>query len=265
MHAEITVLGSGTSMGVPTLGCNCRVCTSSDPRDKRTRPSICIAYGDGDARRSVLIDTSIDFRAQALRENISQIDAVLYTHGHADHILGLDDLRPLTFRFPQENPMPLYADAATAAVIERIFDYTFRRENAYPTRARVRMVVPEGTQWSVDLFGARFQRVPVMHGTMPIAGYRFGSAAYITDLSTLPDDSLPLLQDLDVLILNALRRQPHPTHSNLESSIALVEKLRPRRAWFTHMSHDLMHTETEAALPPHIRLLYDGVRIPFDI
>jgi len=261
MQAEITVLGSGTSMGVPTLGCNCHVCTSTDPRNKRTRPSIQISYGGHD----VLIDTSVDFRAQALREKLTQIDAVLYTHGHADHILGLDDLRPLTFRFPVTDPMPLYADTATAATIERIFEYTFRKENPYPTRARVKMVVPEGTQWTVDLFGAKFQRIPVMHGDLAIAGYRFGHAAYITDLSTLPDESFALLQGLDVLILNALRREHHPTHSNLANSIALVEELKPRRAWFTHMAHELMHEEVEAELPPYIRLLYDGLRIAFEI
>jgi phosphoribosyl 1,2-cyclic phosphate phosphodiesterase len=261
MNAEITVLGSGTSMGVPMVGCSCRVCKSTDPRDNRTRPSIRIEYGG----HAVLIDTSVDFRAQALRESISLVDAVFYTHGHADHILGLDDLRPLTFRFSQENPMPLYADANTAAIIERVFEYTFRRDNPYPTRARVQMIVPEGTQWAVDLFGVSFQRIPVMHGKLAIAGYRFGSAAYITDHSSLPEESIALLQGLDVLIVNALRREPHPTHSNLENSIALVEKLRPRRAWFTHMAHELMHAETEAELPPHIRLLYDGLRIPFEI
>jgi len=261
MQAEITVLGSGTSMGVPTLGCRCRVCTSADPRDNRTRPSIRIGYNG----HFVLIDTSVDFRAQALREDVTQVDAVLYTHGHADHILGLDDLRPLTFRYSHENPLPLYADANAAETLQRVFEYTFRRENPYPTRARVKLVVPEGDMWNVDLFGAKFQRVPVMHGDLPIAGYRFGKAAYITDLSRLPEKSLPLLQDLDVLILNALRREPHPTHSNLENSLALVEKIKPRRAWFTHMSHELMHTETEAELPPHVRLLYDGLRIPFEI
>jgi phosphoribosyl 1,2-cyclic phosphate phosphodiesterase len=266
MQAEITVFGSGTSMGVPMLGCSCRTCTSTDPRDTRTRPSILVSYNG----HNVLIDTSVEFRIQALREYLTHLDAVFYTHGHADHILGLDDLRPLTWRFSKEDPLPLYADPNTAATIERVFDYTFAKGRDYPTRARVKMVLPEGTapgngQWTVDLFGAQFQRVPVMHGNLPIAGYRFGSAAYITDHSTIPAESMPLLQNLDVLIVNALRPEFHPTHSNIENSVALVETLQPRRAFFTHMSHEVLHAEVEAALPPNIRLLYDGLRIPFEI
>jgi phosphoribosyl 1,2-cyclic phosphate phosphodiesterase len=261
MQAEITVLGSGTSMGVPMLGCKCRVCTSADPHDKRTRPSIRISYGG----KNVLIDTGTDFRTQALREDVDSVDAVFYTHGHADHILGLDDLRPLTFRFAPEDSLPLHADPRTAQTLERVFEYFFRSDNKYPLRARVKLNVHEGDRWQVDLFGATFQHIPVFHGTLPIAGYRFGKAAYITDMSTLPEESMSLLEGLDVLILNALRRDPHPTHSNLENSLAMVERIKPKRAWFTHMSHELMHTETEAELPPHVRLLYDGLRIPFEI
>lgn len=259
MQALLTILGSGTSMGVPTLGCACRVCTSADPRDTRTRPSIMVEYGG----HRVVIDTGPDFRAQALREKISSIDAVLYTHSHADHILGLDDLRPLTFR--GEARMPLYADDATATVLERVFDYTFSANSPYPTRARVdlrRVLDPAG---EVPLFGAVFQRVPLKHGDLDIAGYRFGNAAYLTDMSEIPEESLPLLQSLDVLILDALRRTPHPSHSHLEKSVAFVEQLQPRMAYFTHMGHELHHADTDAELPPHIRLAYDGLRIPFEI
>lgn len=259
MEALLTILGSGTSMGVPTLGCSCRVCTSADPRDTRSRPSIMIAY----AGHRVVIDTGPDFRTQMLREKIDRIDAVLYTHSHADHILGLDDLRPLTFR--NEAKLPLYADDATASVLERIFDYTFSASSSYPTRARVelrRIAEPTGT---VEIHGAAFQRIPLKHGWMDIAGYRFGNAAYLTDVSEIPDESLPLLENLDVLILDALRRTPHPSHSHLENSIALVAQLKPRRAWFTHMGHELHHAETDAELPPHIRLAYDGLRIPFEL
>ena len=247
-------------MGVPTLGCTCDVCTSTDPRNKRTRPSIALAYEGA----SVLIDTGQEFRLQALREGITRIDAVLYTHGHADHILGMDDLRPLTFGHPGD--LPLYADDATADTIERVFEYTFRTENRYPTSARVqihRLDTAIGTH--VDLAGARFERIPVTHGKDTIAGYRFGSAAYLTDLSGIPAESIERLQGLDILILDALRRKPHPSHSHLDNSVQLVEKLRPKRAFFTHISHDLDHGPTEETLPPHIRLAYDGLRLECEI
>src|ERR1035437_10092635 len=296
MQATLTFLGSGTSMGVPTLGCNCAVCVSAtspkgDPRNRRTRPSVLISW-EG---HNVVIDTGPDFHAQAVREGIRSLDAVLYTHGHADHVLGMDDLRPLSFHSPGD--LPLYADEPTARTIERIFDYTFRTQDRYPTSARVtlhRIASAPGAE--VALFGARFVRIPVTHGRQTITGYRFGSVAYLTDLSDIPAESLPLLADLDILILDALRREPHPTppshtpaqtlplladldilildalrrephptHSHLEKSIAIVEQIRPRRAFFTHMSHDLDHAATDAMLPPHIRLAYDGLQINFDI
>jgi phosphoribosyl 1,2-cyclic phosphate phosphodiesterase len=261
----LTFLGSGTSMGVPTLGCTCAVCTSSvspegNPRNRRTRPSVLVSFDD----HNIIIDTGPDFHAQAIRERINRVDAVLYTHGHADHILGMDDLRPLTFHHPAG--VPLYADEPTAATIERIFDYTFRTHDRYSTSARVtlnRLSSDPGTE--IPLSGARFQRIPVTHGRQTITGYRFGSAAYLTDLNEIPAESLPLLAGLDVLILDALRRQPHPTHSTLDNSIKLVEQIQPRRAFFTHMSHDLDHAATDAILPAHIRLAYDGLQLTFDI
>ena len=263
MQATLTFLGSGTSMGVPTLGCPCEVCRSArEPgsRNRRTRPSLRIEYQG----RTVLIDTGPDFHAQAIREGIARVDAVFYTHPHADHILGMDDLRPLSFR--NAEPLPLFADEDTAQSLERIFHYTFRTENRYPTSARVRIVRLDPAPGSaVDLFGASFLRVPVIHGRQTITGYRFGNAAYLTDLSDLHPDSLPLLKDLDVLILDTLRREPHPSHSHLSKSIEIVEQLKPRRAWFTHMSHDLDHDATEASLPLNIRLGYDGLQIDFDI
>jgi phosphoribosyl 1,2-cyclic phosphate phosphodiesterase len=265
MQATLTFLGSGTSMGVPTLGCHCAVCVSAtspkgDPRNRRTRPSVLISW-EG---HNVVIDTGPDFHAQAVREGIRSLDAVLYTHGHADHVLGMDDLRPLSFHSP--DVLPLYADEPTARTIERIFDYTFRTQDRYATSARVtlhRIASAPGAE--VALFGARFVRIPVTHGRQTITGYRFGSVAYLTDLSDIPAESLPLLANLDVLILDALRREPHPTHSHLEKSIAIVEQIKPRRAFFTHMSHDLDHAATDAMLPPHIRLAYDGLKINFDI
>jgi phosphoribosyl 1,2-cyclic phosphate phosphodiesterase len=241
-------------MGVPTLGCGCRVCTSPDPRNRRTRPSISVTWGG----HRVLIDTGPDFRMQALREGIKHVDAVLYTHAHADHILGLDDLRPLTFQ--RENKLPLYAEDTAATVIERIFDYTFDTDAGYPTRARVEM---HRLGDSVEVEGAVFDKVPLTHGRITVAGFRFGNAAYLTDMSDIPKTSLAMLQDLDVVILDALRRKPHPSHANLEQALELVHRMQPRRAYFTHMSHDLLHADTNQDLPPHIQLAYDGLRIPF--
>jgi phosphoribosyl 1,2-cyclic phosphate phosphodiesterase len=260
MEATLTFLGTGTSMGVPTLGCDCAVCTSTDPRNRRTRPSILLEYNG----HIVLVDTGPDFHAQALREGIRHVDAVLYTHGHADHVMGFDDLRPLSFRLPGN--LPVYADDETAKNLERIFEYTFRKEDRYPTSAQVEIHRIDPTPGSgIDIFGACFRRVPVTHGRQEITGFRFGSTAYLTDMSDIPSESLPLLQNLDVLILDALRHEPHPSHSHLEKSVALVEQLKPRRAFFTHMGHDLDHEATDATLPPHIRLAYDGLKITFEI
>ncbi len=243
-------------MGVPTLGCTCRVCTSTDPRDRRTRPSIAVSW----AGHRVVIDTGPDFRMQALREGIDHVDAVLYTHSHADHVLGLDDLRPLSFR--HRSKIPLYADDAAAKVIERIFDYTFDPNSRYPTRARVEM---HRLGTSVEVEGAVFQRVPLTHGRLEVAGFRFGNAAYLTDMNDIPKNSLALLENLDVVILDALRKEPHSSHATLEQAVGFVARMQPRRAFFTHMSHDLLHAETNNELPEHIQLAYDGLRIPFEI
>jgi len=207
-----------------------------------------------------VIDTGPDFRMQALREGIDHVDAVLYTHSHADHILGLDDLRPLSFR--HQNKIPLYADDAPASVIERIFDYTFDTAAWYPTRARVEM---HRMGASVEVEGAVFQRIPLTHGKIEVAGFRFGNAAYLTDMNDIPEGSFALLKDLDVVILDALRKTPHPSHATLEQALAFVRRMQPRRAFFTHMSHDLSHAETNNELPENIQLAYDGLRIPFEI
>lgn len=260
MYAEIVFLGSGTSMGVPTLGCSCAVCSSIDPKDSRMRPSIIVLFRDGDKERCVLIDTGPDFRQQALRENLRNIDAVLYTHAHADHILGLDDLRPLSFKNPYK--IPLYADQATTEVLQHVFEYTFSESNKYPYKARVEL---RPLETHTRIFGADFVTVPLLHGGLKTVGFRFGTAAYLTDMSDIPEASFPLLQDLDVLIVDALRRTPHPSHSNVETSLKFVEKIRPKRAYFTHIAHDLGHVETENELPSNVRMAYDGLRIPIEL
>jgi len=256
MKATLTVLGSGTSMGVPTIGCSCAVCRSADPRDHRTRPSIMVEY----AERCVLIDTTPDFRQQAIRENITRLDAILYTHAHADHILGLDDVRPLSFRSPEK--IPLYAHEGTADALQNIFRYIFDANYKYGGIARVEMKRINGV---LELFGANFEPVKVLHGDAEIHGFRFGSAAYLTDFSDIPLDSMRRLCGLDILFLDALRHRPHPTHSTVSNSLRLVEELKPQRAFFTHISHDLPHEETNKTFPDHVRLAHDGLKLEFEI
>jgi phosphoribosyl 1,2-cyclic phosphate phosphodiesterase len=259
MKATLTVLGSGTSMGVPTIGCDCRVCTSLDPHDRRTRPSVMVQW-DG---HTVLIDTTPDFREQAIRERIKRIDAVLYTHGHADHILGLDDVRPLSFpRITGGGKIPLFASDATAHVLRSVFRYIFEGDYKYGGLAQVEIRPVNGP---LELFGATFTPLVVHHGDVPIEGYRFGSAAYLTDFSSVPEESLAQLQNLDILFLDALRHHPHPTHSTVEDSTKLVNRLKPKQAYFTHISHDLAHEETNAALPENVRLAHDGLKLEFDL
>lgn len=243
-------------MGVPTIGCSCAVCTSTDPKDKRTRPSVLIQF----AGKNVLIDTTPDFRTQAIRERIDRLDAIFYTHAHADHILGLDDIRPLSYR--HESKVPLYARGATADAIEQVFKYIFDADYKFGGLARVTM---NRMNASVELFGATFEVVPVIHGDTEIDGFRFGSAAYLTDFSAIPETSMSKLEGLDILFLDALRYKPHPTHSSVEQSLAIVEQLKPKRTFFTHISHDLGHEATNAKLPPHVRLSYDGLKLEFEI
>jgi phosphoribosyl 1,2-cyclic phosphate phosphodiesterase len=257
MKATLTVLGSGTSMGVPTIGCDCAVCHSSDPHDRRTRPSILVEYGG----KSVLIDSTPDFREQAIREQICKLDAVLYTHSHADHILGLDDLRPLSFRH-KPNKLPLYARPEAADFIRSTFRYIFDADYKFGGLAQVELI---SFQEPVELFGASFEPITVIHGDSEIDGFRFGSAAYLTDHSDVPEASLAKLQNLDILFLDALRHTPHPTHSTVERSLRIVERLKPKRAFFTHICHDLPHEATNASLPANVRLSYDGMKLEFEI
>lgn len=260
MRATLTVLGSGTSMGVPTIGCDCAVCHSQDPHDRRTRPSIMLQY-DG---RLVLIDTTPDFREQALREHIRKIDAVLYTHGHADHILGLDDVRPLSFPRITGGPrVPLYANASTSRVLKHVFKYIFDDDYKFGSIAQVEL--HEVNHAPLPLFGATFTPVPIIHGETEIYGYRFGSAAYLTDFSSIPESSMEMLRGLDILFLDALRHKPHPTHSTLANSVSIAERLQPKRTLFTHISHDLPHEETNRRLPPNIQLAHDGQKLEFEI
>jgi phosphoribosyl 1,2-cyclic phosphate phosphodiesterase len=245
-------LGTGTSTGVPMLACSCPVCNSPDPHDKRTRPSILLEY-DG---RAVIIDTTPDLRAQALREGMTRLDAAVFTHAHADHILGLDEVR--VFYFRQQIPIPIYADERCLATIRRTFAYIF--DGTYPYGG-IAKLDPHLIDGPFDLWGLRLTPVPVLHGNLPILGFRFRDVAYLTDLSEIPETSLPLLESLDLLILDALRIKPHPAHFSLDQALAVVERLKPRRALFTHIAHQLGHEETTARLPSHVRLAYDGLKL----
>jgi len=267
MDGRLTFLGTGTSMGVPTVGCGCAVCTSTDPRDRRLRPSVLVRWNEaalaGGHERVVVIDTGPDFREQALRNGLTRVDAVFYTHAHADHILGLDDLRPLSYKaFREGGPIPLYASATTAATLERIYEYTFSARATYPNRARVQL---EALAESTVVHGVEFRRIPVMHGEMEIAGFRFGRAAYLTDVSEIPERSFALLAGLDHLVLSALRYKPHPSHATVEQAVEWARRIGARQTWFTHIAHELGHQATNASLPEGMALAYDGLSVPVEL
>jgi phosphoribosyl 1,2-cyclic phosphate phosphodiesterase len=270
-------------MGVPTLGCECPVCTSTDLHDRRLRPSVMLRWRqrkngesakgsntervgverDGPEReeleRVVVIDTGPDFREQALREKITRVDAVFYTHSHADHILGLDDLRPLSFAVGRQGgTIPLYASSETRAVLERIYEYTFSPDATYPNRARVRL---EPLAERNSIHGVEFVRVPLVHGQMEIAGFRFGNAAYLTDVSDIPEASFALLEGLDHLVVSALRYKPHPSHATVQQAIGWARRIGAKQTWLTHIAHELGYEETNRTLPDGVRLAYDGLSL----
>jgi phosphoribosyl 1,2-cyclic phosphate phosphodiesterase len=251
---KLTFLGTGTSTGVPAIGCECETCVSPDPRDKRLRVSVLIEHGG----LTVLVDTSSDFRQQALRQGIRWLDAVLITHCHADHIFGLDDIRPLNFR---HGALGVYANGRAWKDIRRIFQYVF--EPSY-TGGGLPQVVPHTvTPGAPFCFGPDLQVTPleVIHGRLPVAAYRFNDFAYATDLSEIPPATVEALRGLDVLVLDCLRFKPHPTHLWLERALSYISEIKPRRAYLTHLAHDVLHARDSAVLPDGVEFAYDGLEI----
>jgi phosphoribosyl 1,2-cyclic phosphate phosphodiesterase len=256
MKARVTVLGSGTSHGVPMIGCTCAVCRSTDPRDRRTRPSV---YLDVENGPSILIDTSTDLRMQALTQGVTKVDAILFTHSHADHIMGMDEVR--RFNAVKGGPIPAYADERTAADLRRTFSYVFDPPNEKGGGIPQVGLSTIASRFNID--GVSVEPVPIFHGSRPILGFRVGSFAYLTDCNRLADEAWRILEGVDILILDALRHRAHPTHFTVAEALAVAATIKPRQTYFTHICHDLPHAETNKALPAGVELAYDG--LAFDI
>ena len=251
----ITVLGSGTSHGIPMIACDCPVCTSIDPHDKRTRPSITIAYED----TCLLVDTSPELRLQCVANNVCRVDAVLFTHHHIDHIAGLDDLR--RFNWVQQSELPCHGQAVTLERIRTMFPYVFDEDSDYPAKPRLALHTMDGP---IEIGGRAITPIPLLHGRMPVLGFRVGNFAYCTDVSEIPAESWPLLEGLDVLILDGLRHRPHPTHFNLEQAVEHAGRIGARQTYFTHIAHELGHAETNRGLADNMALAHDGQVIRID-
>jgi phosphoribosyl 1,2-cyclic phosphate phosphodiesterase len=264
LSLRITLLGTGTSHGVPMIGCACDVCRSTDPRDQRTRPSILIEIVEqGNERqsaiagavRSILVDTSTDLRAQALTFGVTRVDAILFTHSHADHILGLDEVR--RFNVLQKGAIPGYGDARTLADLRQTFGYIFDGRTA--AGGGIPHILLSRLGGPFSLGGHEIVPVPIYHGQRPILGFRMRGFAYLTDCSRIPDQSWPLLQGVRTLVIDALRDRPHPTHFSVAEALEAVARIGPERAYFTHVCHDLPHAATCARLPKGVELAYDGL------
>jgi len=251
----LTFLGTGTSSGVPMIGCACAVCRSLDPRDQRLRVSAHLLV-EG---RSLVIDTGPDFRQQMLRAHVGQLDAILFTHEHKDHTAGLDDVRAFNFRQRQE--MPVFAEPRVLAQLQREFAYVFA-EHKYPGVPQISLHPIADDQLPFDVLGLRVQPLRALHHKLPVLGFRIGDVAYLTDANYLPESTKDQLRGCDIIVLNALRHEPHISHFTLTEAVAVLEELAPRRAYLTHISHQLgRHHEVEAGLPGWVRLAYDGLKL----
>jgi phosphoribosyl 1,2-cyclic phosphate phosphodiesterase len=256
IHGKVLMLGTGTSHGVPMIGCACATCRSTDPHDRRLRPSIYVDFG---GRGRILVDTSTDLRQQALTYGINRVDAVLFTHAHADHILGLDDLR--SFNALQASAIPCYGNRYALDAIKRQFSYVF--EAPLQEGGGVPQLTTHEVTGPFSIRGLPIVPVPLWHGKLPILGFRVGNFAYLTDCNRIPDDAWSLVEGVDTLVLDALREEPHDTHFTVTQAVAAANRIAPRRTYFTHMTHDLPHAKTNARLPAGMQLAYDG--LVFDI
>jgi len=255
LQGRFLFLGTGTSVGVPVVGCRCATCMSADPRNDRTRTSVVVGLPGG----TLLIDTTPDLRRQLLRERIGSVQAILYTHDHVDHVYGLDDIRPICYR--AGGPVPVYCEERVERRIRAAFDYAFEAMPV-PGGGVPKITFARITAEPFELLGARVIPLRLRHGTFDVLGFRFGKVAYCTDTNAIPDATWPLLADLDTLILDCLRPERHPTHLSLDEALAVAERVGARRTLFVHMSHDIEHAAVSARLPAGVELAYDGLVIP---
>ena len=264
MAITLTLLGTGTSTGIPMIGCDCRVCTSTDPRDYRERAAAMVQYPDPDNQpRTYLIDTTPDLRMQMIRNHVMRIDGVLYTHNHADHVFGLDDLR--RFNQVMEAPVDIYAEPRMIDWLRQTFRYVFDID-ANINKSFVPALIPQPIEPSqpLTLSGRSWLPIRLLHGRLPVLGFRIADVAYCTDVSKIPPESYAQLADLDVLVLDALRYRHHPTHLTIDQALEIIDHLKPRRAYLTHLTHDIKHSELEAHLPDHVFVGQDGLTIESD-
>jgi phosphoribosyl 1,2-cyclic phosphate phosphodiesterase len=255
---KVTFLGTGTSQGVPVIGCTCEVCQSLDYRDKRLRSSILIELPHHHpSKQTFVVDTGPDFRQQMLREHVNRVDAVIFTHAHRDHTAGLDDVR--AYNFMQKMDMPIYGTDAVLNQLKIEYAYAFSHEY-YPGIPRLSPNLIDGEDFEIN--GIKVTPLPVSHLHLPVMGFRFNNFSYITDANNIPDETLAKLKGTEVLVLNALQREPHISHFNLRQAIDMVEKIKPRKAFFTHISHKLgSHADVSKELPDNVSLAYDGLRV----
>ena len=257
-QGDLILLGTRTSVGVPMIGCDCPVCTSTNPKNHRTRTGVAVQTPNG----AFVIDTPPELRLQLIREKIPLVHAAVFTHSHADHIFGLDDLRICGYRL--KGPVTLYCEEPTEQQIRQSFNYAFAEPDSKAHHfARPNLEFERIGLDPFEVLGHQVTPIRLLHGRLPVFGYRLGDVAFCTDVNQIPDESWPLLQGLDVLILDALRDEPHPTHFGIEQALEVVERVKPRQTFFTHVSHSLEYDATNARLPDGVELAYDGLRIPY--
>ncbi len=249
---KIVFMGTGTSIGIPVPGCECNVCKSDNPKNKRNRPSLMIIHNNC----NIIIDTPQEFRIQLIRENVKNIEAILYTHHHADHLLGLDDIRYYNVKYKRS--IPIYANKETIKHIKTVFSYIF---SPVQIGGGVPQIEINEVKGKFSVCGIDFEPLKVMHGKLSILGYKWGKMAYITDASLLPEETIDAIMNLDILIINALKYKKHPTHFNVEEALDIIEKVKPKKAYLTHLSHDLEHEKLQSELPANVFVAWDGLSL----